>query len=406
MMAPAAGWPRFVANRAWRTGVGIMAIGIAYVAGAQALADVAKAVRPDQAFALAPWDGQIGARYARSLIPTTIDKARLNRADRAARYALQREPLALDAITTLGFDAQTQGNERLARRYLSLAQHMSRRDLAIQLWAIEDSVSRGNVAEAVANYDIALRTKRDARKILYPVLASAIADAGVADAMTRTLATRPYWAPDFIFFLAKEGTDPEAAARLFDRLAAAHVAIAPEARTVLVENLISKGDFEHAWASYLKDHPTADRRQSRDPHFTNDQDSRSSFDWQLLGDAGSTSIERGSTGNVLSFSIPTGSGGLLARQMQLLPPGSYLLRSVHSGIDGSASNRPIWDLSCRDGRMIGHMPLAGSEQGENATAARLTVPAGCSVQWLSLIAPPSDGNIRGEVIDVSLKPIP
>lgn len=406
MMALPAGLPRSVANRAWRSGVAILAIGIAYVAGAQALADATEAVSPDKAFALAPWDGQIGARYARSLVPETTDKSRLEQADRTARRALRREGLALDAITTLGLDAQTQGEERLARRYLSLAQHLSRRNLAIQLWAIEDAVSRGNIAEAVVNYDIALRTNRDARKILFPILAAAIADPKIADAMTRTLATNPYWAPDFIFFLAKEGADPEAAARLFDRLATAHVSIAPEARTVLVENLIAKRDFDGAWASYVKDHPTADRRRSRDPHFTNDQGSRSSFDWQLLGDAGSISIERGSVGNVLSFSVPTGSGGLLARQMQLLPPGSYSLRSVHSGSDEPASARLTWSLSCWDGRSLTNMPLLGSQHGTKETAIRFTVPPGCNVQWLSLIAPPSDGNIRGEVIEASLEPIP
>jgi hypothetical protein len=215
--------------------------------------------------------------------------------------------------------------------------------------------------------------------------------------MSDVLASRPQWGPDFIFFLAKEGSDPRTVAGLFTRLRRARIPISEAADASLIENLIGKGAIEEAWSFYTASHPEANRTKSRDPGFANDQGSRSSFDWQLFGDGGvSTAIERGDQGNVLAFSIIPGGSGLLARQMQLLPRGAYILRGKSANIDLPEMARPVWELSCLDGRSLGKMTLPNSTERNGAFMARFDVPAECPVQYLSLIARPYDMGARSE----------
>ncbi len=389
-----------------RAAIGLAALTGAYFAATHALANVLKDVQPDQAFALAPWDGQVAARYARTLIPTDLDAAQTTRADAVARTALRREVTALDALATLGLDAQIRGQDAVARRYLALAQRLSRRDVQVEFWAIEDAVGRSDVAQAVRHYDIALRTSPESRQLLFPVLAEAIADPAIASAMTRLLATRPYWTPDFIFYLAKDAPDPVSAAAFFDRLYAANVPIGNAPRSVLISSLIARGEVERAWSVYAARQPGTTRMQSRDPRFLNDQDSRSAFDWQTFGNGGtSTAIERDTDGNVLTFSVPPGGGGLLARQLLLLTPGSYALRSRTSGIALPATVRPMWTLTCLDGRAIGQVPLANSADANGMTTGRLTVGTDCPAQYLSLMARPSDIAVQGSILEIDVRPL-
>ncbi len=391
-------------GRALLAGTALVA---AYVVGAQSLANAMRHGQEQQAFALAPWDGMVTARYARSLITAPIDPAQLGRADSLARRALAKDPMAIDAIITLGTSAQLRGDTGAARKIFAFAQTLSRRELQTQLWAIEDAVGRGDIPEVLRQYDIALRTSRNARSLLFPILASAIGDPAIATATARTLAEQPRWAPGFIFFAASEGPDPAAAAGLFARLNRLGVPVSEAASAALIQALTGKGRFAEAWALYAASHPGSDRLRSRDPHFANDQDSRSVFDWQLFGDAGvSTTIERGDDGNVLAFTTAPGAAGLMARQLQLLQPGSYILRGRSARIDLPEASRPFWQLECQDGRTLGRVVLPNSSEQDGTFTGAFDVPAGCPAQYLSLIARPNDigGRVDGEIHSASLDP--
>ncbi|MBM3929379.1 MAG: hypothetical protein FJ335_13135, partial [Sphingomonadales bacterium] len=108
---------------------------------------------PALAYALAPYDGRITAAYATSLAgddATLEDRAR---ADVLAKRALQQDPTAVAAVATLGVNADIRGDKAAARRYFAYAQKLSRRDLRTQLFMIEDAVQRGDIPEALRQYD-------------------------------------------------------------------------------------------------------------------------------------------------------------------------------------------------------------------------------------------------------------
>ncbi|MCC5604763.1 hypothetical protein LC586_37915, partial [Nostoc sp. CHAB 5714] len=194
-------------------------------------------------------------------------------------------------------------------------------------------------------------------------------------------------------------------AELFARLERAKLPISPAAQAVLTESLIRQGALDEAWSFYAATHPGTDRSTSRDPRFANDQGSRSSLDWQLFSVGGvSTTLEREDGGNVLAFSVSPMGGGLIVRQMQLLPPGRYVLHGTSGKIDAPEMWRPYWELSCQNGRGLGRFPLQNAGEEGGPFVGRFDVPASCPVQYLSLVARPHElgSSLHGTIYEARL----
>lgn len=190
-----------MAHRIWRQrssaewGVrGALALAVAvlgYLSVSYTLANVVKASDPSRAHSLAPWDGRITALLSMKLVsgnPSPADRAR---ADQHAREALREDPTAVIAVQTLATDAVARGDIIAARRLFAYSERLSRRELPTQTWAVQDAVSRGDIRAALRHYDIALRTSGYASALMFPVLASAIAEPEVRSELIRTLAARP-----------------------------------------------------------------------------------------------------------------------------------------------------------------------------------------------------------------------
>jgi hypothetical protein len=320
--------------------------------------------------------------------------------------ALRQDPTAVAAVETLGIDAQIRGDTAAARRLFDYAQVLSRRDLRSELWEIEYSVSRGNVIAALRHYDIALRTLRPAQDLLFPVLSAAIAQPAIRDALVTTLAGRPAWNTAFIDYAASSGNDPKSAALLFATLQRAGVPIAAGPPALVVNALVAARRFDEAWAYYKVIHPSASRTASRDPDFREGLETPSAFDWQPANDASiATSIQRSQKGGLFDFTVASGVGGLLLRQLQLATPGVYRVDGRSTGVEQVAAARPYWTLTCLDGRELGRVSVTNSSQNGGQFRGRFVVPLDCPIQYFSLIAPPSDAvaGLQGQLAQTSIR---
>lgn len=399
---------RSTADRGARGLLAIAAAVMGYVSVVQTLGYVLRADDAERAYTLAPLDGRIAALFAQKLSGLEATPADRARADRIAQEALRRDATSVAAASTLGLNAQARGDVGAARRIFAYAESLSRRDLQTQIWAIEDAVSRGDVAGALEHYDIALRTSRAAQDLLYPVLASAIAQPAVREALVRTLGRGSVWGGTFFDYVSGNGPDPVATLSLFFSLTRAKIAISDGANATILSKLVERGSTDAAWAYYVVLRPDADRRRSRDPRFTTNINVASPFDWILVNDGGvSTSIQRGDDGGILDFSVPASVGGTLIEQLQLLPVGDYRIEGRSIGIDQPDGQSPYWLLRCRDGRELGRVPVPNSTQANGAFAGRFRVPAGCQVQTLTLVARPSDivSGLSGQIDRVLLSPV-
>ncbi|MFK3890612.1 hypothetical protein [Sphingomonas sp. NPDC079357] len=361
---------------------------------------------PARAHTLARSDGRITGQYALTLASTTNpDVPGLRRAGRLAATALKQDPTAVAAASALGIEAQLRGNMRGARRAFNYAMVLSRRDLQSQLWAIEDSVSRGDVAGALRHYDIALRTSRYAPDLLFPVLAAAIADPQIRSAVVRTLAAKPAWNGFFVDYVAGHGPDPQSIADLFIALARASVVVSPNAQRAAVDGLVEAGKFDQAWSYYRMIRPGAKRNESHDPTFVAALDSRSVFDWRPRNDVGiNSSIQPNGKQGVFDFAVASGAGGPVLEQSLLLPAGRYRLKGISQDLTAAEGSRPYWTLSCQATKAeFGRFDLTPSE-GAKDFEGYFTVPQNCPLQLLQLVTRPSDaiGGVSGRIVQVRL----
>lgn len=374
---------------------------------------VAQAVartNPELAHRLAPYSGRAAARLAASLSgidATDATDADRRRAGRLARFAVRRDPTAVAAISTLGLDAQVRGDVAGARRLFAFAEKLSRRDLLTQLWLIEDSVARSDIEGSVRHYDIALRTSPQMAQVLFPVLTSASGEPAIRAALVRTLAGKPAWGESFVNYAATTTSDPRAIVQFLLGLQRAGVAVPDRARNEAINALAAGDRFDEAWAYYAAVRRHVDRLRSRDPRFLAGFGTPSVLDWvPVSDDRVNSSIQRGDRGGVLDFSAPAGIGGPVIRQMQMLTPGVYRITGHSAGIDQTENARPYWALRCQDGRELGRVIVPGSNQENGVFEGRFSVPAGCPVQTLMLVAQASDAvrGLSGQIDRVQLSP--
>lgn len=363
---------------------------------------------PVTAHSLASYDGRITERLAAKLFIDTQATADDSVPARVARQALRQDPTAIDAVATLGVQAQARGDVAQARRLFAYATMLSRRNLQTQLWAIEDAVGRGDIPGALRQYDTALRTSKNAPDLLFPLLGAAIAEPAVRRNLTRTLSGEPNWAPAFMAYLAATPTDPAAMAALFVEMRQMGQKIPPAAVSTTVNALFEGGAIENAWRFYSAFRSGVDRNRSRDPRFTAMLEAPSLLDWIPVNDGSvSASIRRGTRSGIFEFTAPPSSGGVLIQQIQLLRPGNYRLIGHSADIAQPAGSLPYWTLTCRGSRELGRIVVPNSTRADGVFAGRFVVPADCPVQILALVARPSDeiGGLSGQIDRVQLGPV-
>lgn len=360
---------------------------------------------PLRAYSLAPYDGQIAGKAAFAIIAEPSSAVMQQRAAIIARRGLRLAPTAVSAVAALGLGAEIRGDKTASRRYFAYAQGLSRRDRVTQLWAIEDAVQRSDVPSALAQYDITLRTLPGLASLLYPVLGSASADTDLRNALVKTLSMKPMWSADFINFVASsQDVEVSTASALMTALQAAHIAMPGKAVNTVITRLFDSGNVARAWSLYSVANPGASLARSRDPMFTRVGDAASPFDWVAVdGDGITASI----ASNAFNYSAAAGSGGVMLRQVELLPPGRYTLTGRTQDIDQPTEARPYWQLACRGGSELGRLTLPNSKDNNGIFSTAFVVPPGCPDQVLSLVAVPSDavGGVTGQINSVALVPL-
>ena len=398
---------RSTAEWAVRGTLAIAAVGLGYTSAAQSLAYMIRGSAPDVAHMLFPWDGRVTALFAEKLSGPGASALDRKRADELARLALQQDPTVVSAVATLGINEQIRGNTIKARRIFAYSTMLSRRDLRTQLWAIEDAVGREDILGALRTYDNALRTSRTAPDLLFPVLASAITDDKIREGLVTILLNRPVWSNQFLGFISGNGPDTLATAGLFEDLNAKNITTPPGSQANLIGRLLSKGYIDSAWHLYASITPGANRRFTRDPNFAANPSPPTPFDWQPVTDSGiAATIQRSKQGGIFDFTVPSNLGGPVLRQTQLLVPGDYTIEGRSIGIEQVDSALPYWALTCVDGRELGRVTIPNSIRAQGHFVGRFTVPAGCSVQQLEMVARPSEAlsGLTGQIEYVRLQP--
>lgn len=401
---------RFVPKRdpkewAVRSALALSAVWLCYLAVTQSLAMALQSSQLDRAHMMAPNNGFITGLWSRSLSGPEATPADRNRSDSIAKLALLQDPTSVEAVATLGLNAQIKWDTAAARRDFAYSQLLSRRDFQTQIWAIQDAGVRGDIPAALKHYDIALRVSPEGPN-LYPALAYAIIDPAVRQELVKTLAGQPSWAQGFIDYVGANGRDPLATASFFQSLRRAGVPVSDGATAGVVNALVSAKMIDQAWSYYESARRVASREMLRNSDFSVELDAPSVFDWVPMNDGSiSSSIQRSGKGGVFTFAAPPSIGGVVLQQLQLLQPGDYVLAGRSSDIDQSDDSMPYWSLSCQNGHELGRINVPNSNTANGRFAGTFMVPSDCPVQLLNLNIRPSSSisGVSGQIDQVVLR---
>lgn len=381
-----------------RAGIAAGALLVAAVLVPASFADWASVDHPRLAVEIAPWNAPAAANAAAAL-----DDPRSPAARALVRRALARDTTQVTAIELRALDLALTGRTAKARLLFALSDQLSRRSLPTRLWLIQDSVDRGDVAGALRNFDIALRTTTDAQPILFPVLAKASADPTLTAPLARALDRPSDWRLSFIEWALTSGVHLDGLANVVARMNDRRFVVGNGIDQQLTERLANDGQFGPA--SLLNRRFGHAATGVADPNFANPS-ARFPFGWGLVSD-GMLIGERMMLGSspALKYGAAPGRSGQVAAQLLMLPPGRYTLatRTAATG-DGEP---PYWTIACGQS---GSAVLAQLDQplAANAEArTSVTVPAGCVAQWLTLrIRPAQDSGAQsGAIAWVTIAPI-
>jgi hypothetical protein len=367
--------------------------------------------RPDRALAFQPADARAQAKAAEQAFLETqprpgraANPAQLPVAEQHARAALRRDPTVVMAWRTLGLVAVARNQTARAAELFHFAGGLSKRDLPTQLYLIEERVQQNDIAGALRHYDAALRTSGASHILLLPILVNATADAGIVQALATLLNSMPPWRRAFMERLAAGAPDPARVVQLIQRIIGS---ASPEEKVQIsaaMRTMINRRQFEPAMRLYGL-LTAADGRGAplvRNGGFDR-ADPYPPIDWELLS---SVDVGAERQNGRLRIHAASGSGGVAARQLLLLAPGSYEISAEAGAAEDARGARVSWSIRCggAEGAILLEQDLPELARPARPRA-RFSVPAGCAGQWLSLnIRPDFDpGGVAAWIDSVALR---
>lgn len=357
---------------------------------------------PATSLRVAPFDSRSLARLAQLRLQDRQTPASLAAAQSMSVAALRRDPMAIDAITTLGLVAALRNQPQRALQAFAYAERLSRRDAATQLWLLENRVQQNDIRGALRHYDTILRTSHTLAPTLEPILASASADPNIAVEINRVLRHKPIWTGEFVATLLTRQNDPRALYLTTERILDPSQPYEHELLTRLLDRLTELEALDLAWNVYRQVYPA---RPATPAQLFNEDFSREPglgpFDWEFPGDAAlapERRVREGTGDFALLVPLNAASTFEAARQLVKVSAGLYRIEAAAGSVPESAETRPSLIVRCaaRSHAELARIPFPIAAAEGRTFGANIQVGADCSYLWVTLSVPgaldPADGD--------------
>jgi len=368
--------------------------------------------QPHLALLVAPTNGFAYARAAVRGVaaqvgnnPGQLATVTLSPAQRqAALESYKREPLSSQGLAIAALAAEGVGNSKRARELMAAALQLSRRDSLVNGWTVFDASRRGDLDAAIPALDRSMVTDPATSSVYIPAMVRSLEQPASIPVLAKILARKPTW--ELTFWRAAVVARPTIGnvgklrvLRVRARHAPSGASEADDNRNIdraLLATLAERREFATALELY-RTLPGA-RAQSPGQVVSNDSFIATPvwppFDWDVLatGEYSGTieqgSGARGSEGLVVE-SLP-GSGGTVARQLVVVPPGQMRMRAALANPFEADANRLSIRLICAttDARVFEAEIAANSLQRDFRAAP------GCRYHWLEVLVRPGMAESR------------
>jgi len=366
---------------------------LAYGAGSSAAVNVFHARAPSLALALDGDDPVALVRDAQMRISAGATRDGEADSIRSVVARSVRElPLNGPAFRLYGLASAANSDLPGVRAQMALSDRMERRDVAAQLWLIEDAVEQNEIERALSHYDKALRIRESSRAILYPALTGAMTSPLIRERFVPYMQDPAPWLESFLRYAVSKSDDPVAIAALVRAAGGFPDGPAFATRdTELLGQLVATGEYEAAIAHYRG-------IEGSDPGVltslaltaASTDNARAPVTWQpfqidgiepyILGASDGEGVE-------IEADLEAGYKGPIARKLLALAPGRYDIEAGMRAEDFRRGDNARWTIVCAGQES---QPVLLDEEvalGETMRlSARMTVPADCPVQTVQVNA--------------------
>jgi hypothetical protein len=320
-----------------------------------------------------------------------------------SRAALEREPMNVVALRTLGTALEQTGQQVPATRLMLLGAELGWRDVPLQLWLMKAYALQGDHRAVLRRADALARMER-LPQVTTPVFLVYLTDDDLRFALAQELADRPPWRGNFFYSLLQLPAEQMPyVTSLIEDLAKIGSPVTPAERDIYLARLVQLGQAGPAYDYWLRDQKVAaggGPTLSWDPGFDHVPPPGAEvapFEWQLAPESvGVGSIESGDGGPHLLVSPGRDYTGRLISQTIALQPGGYRLTASVKGDAAAAGLR--WAVRCVPGDQ--ELPLDAGPSGAEFGTIAFQVPAQvCPAQTLEIDAQSDGGAANGVSID-------
>lgn len=342
---------------------------------------------PLMAIRMAPTSAQALGRAAEA----ELVAKRVNSAAFLARRSFRQAPFQVRAVRILGLTEAEKGDEAGADELLTLAGNWSLRDDPSHSWLVERRLRQGDYRSALSHADTLVRRRAEMAPLIFNLFSTAaLYDPRVEPVLVERLAVSPPWARGYLRSLYDKPETLLLLPRLAIQLEGSRGRLDNGELGLIYRNWVAARRIPGLAA--IRQHinrPPATRRLV-DGDFSG-REGVEPFAWVLGVGPGVTAIltedDLRADNQALRIEYNGRGSTILAEQLLLLKPGSYLLKG-ETRAESEAVPRMEWAVVCFEtGEIVGrHRPgVVRPDQGWHSFTIRVDVPtANCTAQYLRL----------------------
>jgi len=300
----------------------------------------------------------------------------------AALHVAERNPLEAGAVRIIALTSVAMdGKLDVARARMRLSEAISARDLPTQFWLLEDAVTRGDVAEVLRHYDRALSAHPDSKKLLFPVLTTAISDPLIRTELVPYIRLNRPWSYEFIGSAIDKAENTADVADLLIKTGGSRaVSTNRPLETMMLAKLVSQNqiDIAQRYAQWMA--PSGEARESLGAFgfsaVTMSRDLRP-FTWSIVEDL--IVDTRLDEENGLVVAAGSGTGGVAADRVMVLGHGKWRFAQHIEMPRLSPMAFAFWTISCladNGARQILKDDIA-QQPGNQRRSAVIDIPNDC-----------------------------
>jgi hypothetical protein len=369
---------------------------LAYFTGINAVLNATRAANPATALTIDANDAGALVKDADTEWAIAAATGKPVDVSRAALRSLRGEAINPRAVRLLAFAADARGNKSRAEQFNLIAARFTRRESGAQLWLMENSVARNDVAAVLARYDVLLRTNTEMQPLLYPKLSSALSDPEIRNAFVPYIRKAPPWLIGFMAHaLGMENPDT-----LSFAIRQAGGLPKTEAYQPYVTGLLARLFAQQKYAeghAFYHSLPGSDAKLITSSAFTDTAFNPKFVPMSWLLESNSnveSALEKNGETRAIRALAFSGTGGVAASKHLFVPPGVYRFGSEQTILNSSANSRAAWILRCMstpEKAVIYQYDIIRTDTSATQSM-EVTIPTNCSAQRLELVLAGGDAS--------------